>query len=157
VKIRSVSANNRKRAFEVRTARGVMPFPYSRAEPMPSSYDPVTDVYVDPELGREGFTWRLASGAEGSLPVDAVLDYNADPEYLADLVAHELAVAAHDRIREAGLSRREICRRLGTSASQLYRLIDARNGRTSMRQLVTLLHVLGCDVTLRVTKRRRRR
>jgi hypothetical protein len=55
------------------------------------------------------------------------------------------------------LSRREICRRLGTSASQLYRLIDARNGRTSMRQLVTLLHVLGCDVTLRVTKRRRRR
>jgi hypothetical protein len=157
VKIRSVRANNRKRAFEARTARGCMPYPYARAEPMPTPDDPVVDVYVDPELGREGFTWVLASGAEGSLPADAVLDYNADPEYLADLLAHALAVAARERLRTAGLSRREICRRLGTSASQLYRLIDARNGRTSMRQLVTLLHVLGCDVSLKVSERGARR
>jgi transcriptional regulator with XRE-family HTH domain len=66
-------------------------------------------------------------------------------------------VAARERLRTAGLSRREICRRLGTSASQLYRLIDARNGRTSMRQLVTLLHVLGCDVSLKVSERGARR
>jgi hypothetical protein len=34
---------------------------------------------VDPELGREAFTFRLASGAEGSVPIDAVLEYNEDP------------------------------------------------------------------------------
>jgi hypothetical protein len=156
VKIRSVRANNRKRVFEVRTALGTLPFPYSRARPQPTRDDPVVEVQVDPELAGEGFTWTLASGVEGSLPADAVLDYNADPDYLADLLAHELAVEARRRLAEAGLSRREVCRRLGTSASQLYRLVDTRNGRTSMHQLVTLLHVLGCDVSLKVKERRRR-
>jgi predicted XRE-type DNA-binding protein len=115
VKLRSVRANNRKRVFEVRTALGTLPFPYSRARPQPTRDDPVVEVQVDPEL----------------------------------------AVEAR-RLAQAGLSRREVCRRLGTSASQLYRLVDTRNGRTSMHQLVTLLHVLGCDVSLKVKERRRR-
>jgi len=46
------------------------------------------------------------------------------------------------------LSRREIIRRLGTSATQFYRLLDQTNYRKSIDQLLSLLHVLDCDVDL---------
>lgn len=160
MKIRRVTANNRKRLFEVEVSKGTLTFPYAKADPRPSPDDPIERVFVDPELGRECFTWELASGAEGSLHVDSVLEENLDPDYMADLIAYELSVEARDRIEKAGLSRREIMRRLGTSASQLYRLLDADNTRTSMHQLVALLTALGCEVSFTVrdaSKRPRRR
>jgi hypothetical protein len=46
------------------------------------------------------------------------------------------------------LSKREIVRRLGTSAAQLYRLLDQTNYRKSVDQLLALLQVLNCDVDL---------
>lgn len=33
-------------------------------------------MFVDPELGREAITYRLESGREGSVHIDAVLEYN---------------------------------------------------------------------------------
>jgi len=62
---------------------------------------------------------------------------------------HRLTVEAGKRIATAGLSRREIARRLGTSAPQLYRLLDPANSSKSINQLVSLLHVLGCEVESR--------
>jgi hypothetical protein len=52
---------------------------------------------------------------------------------------------------------REIARRLGTSRAQLYRLLDPTNTRKSLRQLLALLHVLGCAVEVRIKARARRR
>ena len=46
------------------------------------------------------------------------------------------------------LAKREIIRRLGTSPSQLYRLLDQTNYRKSVDQLLRLLKVLDCDVQL---------
>ena len=43
---------------------------------------------------------------------------------------------------------REISRRLRTSATQLYRLLDQTNTRKSVDQLLALLQVLDCDVDL---------
>ena len=40
-----------------------------------------------------------------------------------------------------------------TSVPQLYRLLDPANHRKSMRQLISLLHVLNCDVDLVVKER----
>lgn len=39
-------------------------------------------------------------------------------------------------------------RRLGTSAAQLYRLLDQTNYRKSVDQMLALLQVLNCDVDL---------
>ena len=39
-------------------------------------------------------------------------------------------------------------RRLGTSAAQLYRLLDQTNYRKSIDQVLALLQVLNCDVDL---------
>ena len=76
MKILGVTANNRKRAFEVRLRSRTLVLPYAKVDPRPSADDRITKVFVDPELGREGFTYRLASGVEGSVHVDAVLEYN---------------------------------------------------------------------------------
>jgi len=146
VKITSVKANNRRRAFEVTTRRGQWLFPYAKTRPTPTPSDPIVELYVDPELGHEGFTYLLKSGAEGSLHIDHVLDYNEDPGYMRDLLLHNLTVQALERMERGGLSRREIIRRLGTSPAQFYRLIDPTNYRKSVDQMLGLLQVLDCEV-----------
>ena len=60
MKVTSVTANNRKRAFEVKTRRGQWLFPYSKAEPEPTTSDPLVELYIDPELGREDMKGALA-------------------------------------------------------------------------------------------------
>ena len=156
MKIRSVRANNRSKAFEVETRKGMLPLPYARVSPRPSIRDRIVRVFVDPELGREAFTYELASGREGSVHLDAVLEEHHDPGLMADLLAHELTGEALRRMKSTHLSHREISRRLGTSPAQLYRLLDRGNGRTSLRQLIELLYVLGCDVKLSTSNARTR-
>jgi hypothetical protein len=153
MKIRRVEANNRKRTFEVRTYRATYPLPYALVTPTPTSDNRIRRVYVDEELGREGFTYELDSGVEGSVHMDAVLEYNEDPRHLADLMIYRLTLEAQQRLDASSLSTREVARRLGTSPSQIYRLLDPTNYRKSVRQMASLLSILGCDVEVRVTER----
>ena len=148
MKIRSVSPNNRKRAFELTTWNRQLLFPYSKADPPPTTSDPVLQVAVDEELGREAFTYSLASGQEGSVHIEQVLEYNQDPRYMRDILLYKLTIEAQKRVEESSLSRREIIRRLGTSPAQLYRLLDPTNYRKSVDRVLFLLHVLDCDVDL---------
>jgi hypothetical protein len=123
-------------------------YPYARLHDLPRGGASIVRVSVDPELAREGFTYRLATGREGSVHVEQVLEYNQDPAYLRDLLLYKLTLEAQKRIGASRLSRREISRRMGTSASQLYRLLDQTNSRKSVDQMLALLHVLDCDVDL---------
>lgn len=154
MKVRKVIANNRKAQLELTTYSGqTYPFPYVKLDPRPSVRDRVAEVYVDDELGREGVTYVLSSGAEGSVHMEHALEYNEDPAHLSALLLHRLTVEARARLDKSGLSRREIARRLGTSVPQLYRLLDTANTQKSMRQLIDLLHVLGFEVELRIKNR----
>ena len=153
MKITGVRANNRKKVFEVDTRRGTFPFPYSVCDPSPSADDRVADVFIDPELGREAFTYVLESRAEGSVHIDSVLEYNEDPNFLADLTLYRLTTDARQRFDASSLSAREIARRLGTSPAQLYRLLDPTNYSKSVRQLLALLYVLGLEVDVEVRDR----
>ena len=148
MKIRRVDVNNRRKAFEVSTAGQtyVMPFCVLDTPPIPA--DRVAKVWVDPEMGNEGFTYRLQSGREDSVHLDHVLDYNQDPTYLNELILYKLSIEAQDHAERSPLSKREIIRRLGTSASQFYRLLDPTNYKKSIGQLLALLEILGCDVDL---------
>ena len=148
MKIRSVRHNNRKKVFEVGTSTRTFVFPFSKTSPTPTTEDPITELSVDPEAGREAFTYVLHSGRTGAVHVEQVLEYNQDPTYLRDLLLYRLAIEAQKRVAESPLSKREIVRRLGTSAAQLYRLLDQTNYRKSVDQLVALLQVLNCDVDL---------
>jgi predicted XRE-type DNA-binding protein len=148
MKIRSVTSNNRKKTFEVKTYSKILSFPFAKAEPRPTPKDPVIQVAVDKELGREAFVYTLESGKEGTIHIEQVLEYNQDPAYLRDLLLYKLTIEAQERVETSALSKREIVRRLGTSATQLYRLLDQTNYRKSIDQILNLLHVLDCEVDL---------
>ena len=153
MKIRSVEYNNRKKVFEVRASTKTLVFPFSKAEPAPSVQDGITELFVDPEAGREAFTYVLHSGRQGTVHIEQILEYNQDPTYVRDQLLYRLTLEAQKRIAESPLSKREIIRRLGTSAAQLYRLLDQTNYRKSVDQLVRLLQVLNYDVDLVVRKK----
>jgi len=148
MKVRSVRINNRRRAFEVRTSTRRLLLPFAKVQLRPTAADPVDRAYVDREIASEGFTYVLRSGREGTVHVEQVLEYNKDPDYLRDGLLYTLTVEAQKRVAASALSRREIIRRLGTSATQFYRLLDQTNYRKSLDQLVSLLQILDCDVRL---------
>jgi hypothetical protein len=148
VKIRSVAHNNRKKVFDVHTSTKTLVFPFAKADPVPTIRDPIVNLAVDAEAGREAFTYVLHSGRTGTVHVEQVLEYNQDPTYLRDLLLYRLTLEAQKRMAKSPLSKREIIRRLGTSAAQLYRLLDQTNYRKSVDQVLALLQVLNCDVDL---------
>ena len=150
MKIRSVAFNNRRKGFEVQASVKKYWYPYAKLKFKQSSRDPVVRVFVDGELGNEGFTYVLESGREGTVHIEQVLEYNQDPSYLRDALVYKLTLEAQRRVEESSLSKREIIRRLGTSATQFYRLIDQTNYRKSIDQLLVLLNVLDCDVDFSV-------
>jgi hypothetical protein len=146
VKIQRVDANNRKKVFEVQTARERLVYPYAKLALPPSGDDRVVDVYPDPETGKEAFTYRLESGVEDTIHLDAVLEYHQDPAYLNEVLLHRLTVEAGKALATSDLAKREVARRLGTSASQLYRLLDPSHSGKSVGQMLALLHLLGQQV-----------
>jgi hypothetical protein len=153
VKIRTVHPDNRKKEFEVVTYAKRYSFPYAKLELRPSRQNPVKRVYVDEELGNEAFTYELASGDEGTVHIDQVLDYNRDPCYLRDLLLYKLTLVAQQRVKKTSLSKRELIRRLGTSPAQFYRLLDQTNYTKSIDQLMVLLGILDCEVDLIVKRK----
>ena len=153
MKIQSIEANNRRKAFEIRTAEGIFPFPYVKLRHQPGSGNRVTSVAPDPELGDEAFTYILEDGTEDTVHLDAVLEYNEHAEYLRDLLLYKLTLEAQKQVEMSGMSKRELIRRLGTSASQFYRLLDPDNTSKSVGQLLALLHLLDCEVDLVVRER----
>lgn len=153
MKIKGVTVNNSKKMFEVKTSSKSYLFPYAKLEYKPSSKNKIIEVFVDEEFGREAFTYVLESGQEGTVHIDYVLEYNDDPSYLRDLLLYKLTLEAQSRVKKSSLSRREIIRRLGTSAAQFYRLLDQTNYRKSMDQMLSLLYVLDCEFDLIVKDR----
>ena len=148
MKIRRVKTNNLRRVFEVTMPGKVLAYPFARLEVEPTADDPIANVYVDRELGAEGFTYILESGREGTVHLEDVLEYNRDPDHLRDLLLYRLTIEAQQRLAATRLARREIIRRLHTSPAQVYRLLDQTNYRKSVDQMLRLLQVVGCDVQL---------
>jgi hypothetical protein len=149
VKISSVKADNRRKEFILVTETGARyPFPYAQCAPAPRPGNRLLEVFIDGELANEAFSYRLQSGNEGSVHLEQVLEYNEEPEYLAELLLYRLSLEAGKRVDQSRMSRRQIARQLNTSVPQLYRLLDPANTGKSMKQLVALLHVLDCDVDL---------
>ena len=152
MKVLRASINNRRHEFEIElTEKGVLTFPYHRAEPPPTPGDPIREFFIDPELGDEGVTYVLESGSEGSVLADHVLEINRDPAYMRDLLLYQLTVEALQRMESSSYGVRQLGRRLKTSPAQLYRLLDTTNYKKTVDKMLELLHVLDAEVELRVT------
>ncbi|MHC4923395.1 MAG: helix-turn-helix domain-containing protein [Planctomycetota bacterium] len=150
MKIRSVKSHAHRRAFVVETARDCLEFPWSQAGCAPTSDDPVVTIAPDPELGNEAFTYRLASGAEGTVHLDHVLHFVGEPDYQRRQLLYALSCEAQDALAASDRSKRSIARQLGTSLAQVSRLFDPANTKKSLDQMVRLLTALGRRVNLHV-------
>ena len=155
MKILGVAANNRRRAFDLRTEGGHYDFPFAKLQVRPTPEDKVVEVCADPEAGYEAFTYRLESGVEDTVHLDAVLEYHQNPALLTEMLLHRLTVEARRAVAASGLSKRELARSLGTSPTQLYRLLDPTYYGKSMGQMAALLRLVGKEVELVVRDRAR--
>ena len=97
--------------------------------------------------------YELESDAEGTVHIDQVLEYHQDPAYMADLLLAKLTVEAQNRLDRNGIDIRQLARRLKSSPSQLYRLLDTTNYRKPVSQILSLLHALHREVNLVVRDR----
>lgn len=149
--IDSVVFNNHKSEFEIGSAGRRFAFPFAKLRVRPSPGDTITKAFVDDELGREAFTYCLESGAQDSVHLDTVLEFNQDPDFFGDLIMYKLTVEALKAIKQSGLGKRQIARQIGTSPSQLYRLLDTNNRSKSLGQLLFLLHLTNKQVQLVVS------
>ena len=82
MKIHSVTHNNRRKAFQVKTSKKTFEFPYSKVDPQPS-----ISLINHSTLRLQG-TWplrvylRAGFRQEGTVHSEQVLEYNQDPNYL---------------------------------------------------------------------------
>ncbi len=146
MKILSIKTNNHKKAFEVRTYKDTYDFPFAKLDLQPTGDNKIADYYIDADLGNEAFTYVLTSGEEDSIHIDRVLEYNQDPAYMRELILYQLTIETKKLVKASKLSKRELSRRLGTSATQLYRILDEENYRKSIDQVFGLLSILDCRI-----------
>ena len=149
--IDTVTWDNRKDEFVVCASESTWYFPFARLRVAPSPLDRIVEAAPDPELGGEAFTYRLESGAEDSVHLDAVRAFNRDPEMIQQLIMHRLTVSVREAIKASSLGRQQMARYLGTSPAQLYRLLDPDNAGKSIGQMISLLNMLGKEVDLLVS------
>lgn len=146
MKIRSLKMNNHKKAFELRTYKNMYEYPYALLDQSTTDGDKIVNAYVDPELGNEAFTYELASGVEDSIHIDRVLEHNREPSYMRDLLLYKLTVEAKKLLASSPVGIRELSRRLGTSPTQIYRILDEENYRKSIDRVFELLSALQCRI-----------
>jgi hypothetical protein len=150
MKIKKVSVNNKKKSIEISVGHIEYSLPFSKLRLKPTLHHKITEIFIDKELGEQAITYSLTNGKEDSVPLDAFLDYNKDPNYMRDMLLHKLTVEAGKRLKSSGLTKHEIVRRMSTSPSQLYRLLDPANNKKSVDEILRLLAVLGCEIELSI-------
>ncbi len=152
MKVRSVQFDNRRQSFHVTVGSRVLELPYAAMDRTRGRLK-VVRAFPDPEMGYEGFAFELDTGEIDGVHVDNVLLVNGDPRAVRENTLHNLIAASLDAPAESGVSKRSLARRLGTSMSQLARLLDPTNRTKSIEQMMSLLRALGRDVEVVVKKR----
>ncbi|MFH1017141.1 MAG: hypothetical protein V1798_03040 [Pseudomonadota bacterium] len=125
-----------------------MRFPFAKLRLRSRHSERIESVYADPEIGMEGFTYRLSSGRMDTVPLDAVLEYNRDPNYLRRMLLYRLTIMGQKALKGSGITKRELTRRLKTSPSQIYRLLDTANAQKSLDEMVRLLACLNVELDI---------
>ncbi len=151
MKIKMVAINNRKKSFEIVTSKGNQySLPFALIDNSPTSKNKIIDYKIDKETGSESIEYTLENGLCDSIHLDYFLDYNKDYEYIEKKIIYNLTIDCQKAMKESGLSKREVARKLKTSIAQLLRLLDQTNHNKSVNSLIALLTVLGKKIDILV-------
>jgi len=152
MKIRRVFANNRKKAFIVEAGSKRYEFPYNQLRAKPTRVDPVKVLELRRDLGNEAFFYELKSGKHDVVHIDHVLRYSGNPEFLREELLYTLTVKAQALLKNGDMTKRQLSRRLKTSPTHLYRLLDQTFYNKTIDQMVKLLNALGYSLELTFKK-----
>jgi hypothetical protein len=140
----------RARAFIVHLGPRKLLYPFALLSPQPSIKDRFVRSFGDEKLGQQAIWYVLQSGKQGFLSAEQVLTFYREPSDVKALVLWQLTLAAIEHLKQTGLSRRQILRRMRTSAAQLDRILDASNVHKTVDSVLALLEVLGYEVEVTV-------
>lgn len=124
--------------------------PFGKLMTPPSKENPIESVWIEPEMAELGVSYKLKNGQVDSVPLEAFLDFNKDPEFIREMELHRLSLLALKAVKKSGISKNELCRMMNTSMSQLLRLLDPTNYSKSLDQMVKLFTLLGHEVKIDV-------
>jgi hypothetical protein len=79
--------------------------------------------------------------------LDQVLEYSRDPEYTRQMFLYQLTILAQQKLRQTKVAKREVIRRMKTSPTQFYRLMDQTNTRKSVDEMIRLLAALDVPIS----------
>jgi len=99
-------------------------------------------------LSNEGFTYLLQNGKEDTIHIDAVLDYNEDPDFMKEIRLHKMTVKAIELFKKKKITKAELRRRMDCSKVQLDRLLDTAFYGKTTDQMIKLLKALDCEVEI---------
>lgn len=146
MKVSEARIDLRKKELVIKAGRRTYRYPFG----LVSADDPVTAVEADAETGNEAITCCLASGATRTIHLDDIRAHLGDAAFLREQLLYQMTLKAQQQIREKRLAKRAICRMLGTSPAQVYRLLDQTCYTKTVDQMLRLLQALGCTVTLQI-------
>ena len=141
-KFKKVAFDNKKRTFHLEYTSGLkIDCPYS----MLGIHEKVSDAAPDDEAGEHSFYFVLESGKKDYVPYDQPLHIAQNPEYLKQQTLYEMTKAINEFIRKGRVPKRELARRLGTSMSQLSRLLDTTNYKKELSRLIESAAMLNYE------------
>ena len=141
-KFKKVELDNKKRVFHLKYTSGLkLECPYSTL----GIRSKVIEAAPDTEAGRHSFYFILENGKKEFVPFDQPLHIAQNPEYVKEQTLYEVTKQIHEFIKKSKVSKRELARRLGTSLSQLARLLDTTNYKKELSRLIELAAMLNYE------------
>jgi len=141
-KFRKVELDNKKKVFHLEYTSGLkIECPYSAL----GIRSKVMEAHPDKESGKHSFYFILENGEKEFVPFDQPLHIVQNPEYVKRNTLYEVTKQINEFIEREKVSKRELARRLGTSLSQLSRLLDTANYKKELSRLVELAAVLNYE------------
>jgi hypothetical protein len=141
-KFKKVEFDNKKRLFHLEYTSGLkLDCPYFSLH----IKGKVIDAGPDVEVGGHSFYFTLENGKTDYVPFDQPLHIVQNPEYAKEQTLYQMTKQLNEFIKNSGISKRELARRLNTSLSQLARLLDTANYKKEMSRLVEIGAILNYE------------
>lgn len=143
-KFKKVEFDNKKRLFHLQYTSGLkLECPYSALD----IRDKVVEAGPDQEVGRHSFYFILSNGKKDYVPYDQPLHIAQNPEYMKEQTLYKVTKQINHFIKQERVPKRELARRLGTSMSQLARLLDTTNYKKELSRLIEIAAMLNYEFT----------
>ena len=141
-KFKKAEFDNKKRVFHLEYTSGLqIDCPYSTL----GIRGKVVESAPDSESGQHSFRFILDNGKKEFVPFDQPLHIAQNPEYVKQHTLYEVTKQINEFIERGHVSKRELARRLGTSLSQLSRLLDTTNYKKELSRLIELAAMLNYE------------